>query len=106
MAEWDKVALVGGKLSSQPQQGYKMTRQEEIREGIRRIMDWTVTLDDVDEILTYLHSQGVVIKSSTCPNCLGSDSVRFSANKLANICKECGWAMPPECSFVEPLVKE
>ena len=42
-----------------------MTRQEKIREGIWHLLHWRADFNDDDatnEILEYLHSQGVVIK--------------------------------------------
>ncbi len=44
-----------------------MNKQEEIREGVARniagpLLDWELTLKIADQVLQYLHSQGVVIK--------------------------------------------
>jgi len=46
-----------------------------------------------------------VVRSNRCPNCL-EGIVEFSASRLANICKKCGYAMPPECYYTKALVKE
>jgi len=93
-----------------------MTKQEEIREGIAKIIcclspqecdrcnrcpdEWEDVAEQVDEVLSYLHSQGLVIKRD-CKHCEGTGSASFFINGEATICPFCHGG-----KTVESLIKE
>ena len=71
-----------------------MTKQEEIREGMKRILEADIrkpmtAVNLIEAILQYLHSQGVVIKVD-CPECKGDGRIqKFFDRTFSNRCPKC-----------------